>query len=219
MELWEMAQGEMRKAPAEWFAELGYTDPDTDTVAACGHAILQCKTHFRFQPPEFEIYDAETLETRRKAEEAARLREAMVCGGAEWFRCLWDAHLGRRIAPKPSEAPEEPVRSRLEHMLRSRMADPETVEDDALWKQVTKGLPDDPHLPLLLAVSWGLVPEHYDFWFDRADYAPGTAWEAEFAGETQALMDAVASGASLPEPENAAFIAASSLRAASTISR
>ena len=170
VELWEMAQGEMDKAPAEWFAELGYTNPDADAVAACGRALLQCKTHFRFQPPEFEIYDEATVESRRQAEEAARVREAMVCGGADWFRRLWDARIGRQPAPSLSTAPDEAVCRRLEHMLRAHMIDPETVEDEALWKQVTKGLSDDPHLALLLAMTWGLVPEHYNFWLDRADY-------------------------------------------------
>ena len=132
VELWEMAQGEVAHAPAEWFAELGYTSPDADTVAACGRALLQCKTHFRFQPPEFEIYDAATVESRRQAEEAARVREAMVCGGADWFRRLWEARTGRAPVPDRSTAPEEAVCQRLEHMLRARMVDPETVEDEAL---------------------------------------------------------------------------------------
>lgn len=206
VELWEMAQGEMDKAPAEWFAELGYTNPDADAVAACGRALLQCKTHFRFQPPEFEIYDAATVESRRQAEEAARVREAMVCGGADWFRRLWEARIGRHPAPDLSTAPDEAVRHRLERMLRARMIDPETVEDEALWKQVSKGLPDDPHLALLLAMTWGLVPEHYNFWLDRADYAAGTAWEEPFAEETQALIDAVTRGDNMPPAEDSAFI-------------
>ena len=206
MELWEMAQGEMERAPAEWFAELGYTSPDADAVAACGRALLQCKTHFRFQPPEFEIYDAATVESRRQAEEAARVREAMVCGGADWFRRLWEARIGRHPAPDASTAPEEPARGRLEKMLRARMRDPETVEDEALWKQVTKGLPDDPHLALLLAMTWGLVPEHYNFWLDRADYESGTAWEEPLESETQELIRAVEEGGSLPPAEDTVFI-------------
>ena len=206
MELWEMAQGEMDKAPAEWFAELGYTSPDPDTVAACGRALLQCKTHFRFQPPEFEIYDAATVESRRQAEEAARVREAMVCGGADWFRRLWDARIGRHPAPDLSTGPDEAVCHRLERMLRARMIDPETVEDEALWKQVTKGLPDDPHLALLLAMSWGLVPEHYNYWLDRADYEAGTDWEKSFLPDIQALMDAVSLQKGMPPSEDSAFI-------------
>ena len=206
VELWEMAQGELPKARADWFAELGYTSPDADTVAACGRALLACKTHFRFQPPDFEIYDADTVEARRQAEEAARMREAMVLGGAEWFRRLWDARTGKGAVPDPDAAPEEPVRGRLEHMLRARMADPETVEDEALWKQVAKGLPDDPHLPLLLAMTWGLVPEHYNYWLDRADYEAGTAWEEAHSEETAALIAAVADDAKLPPAEETAFI-------------
>ena len=206
MELWEMAQGEVSRAPAEWFAELGYTNPDADTVAACGRALLQCKTHFRFQPPEFEIYDAATVESRRQAEEAARVREAMVCGGADWFRRLWEARIGRHPVPDKSTAPDEAVCQRLERMLRARMIDPETVEDEALWKQVTKGLPDDPYLALLLAMTWGLVPEHYNFWMDRADYEAGTDWEKAFAGETQALVAAVSDEKRMPPAEDAAFI-------------
>ena len=189
MELWEMAQGELDKAPAEWFAELGYTSPDADTVAACGRALLQCKTHVRFQPPVFEIYDAATVESRRQAEEAARVREAMVCGGADWFRRLWEARVGRHAAPDISTAPDEAVRQRLEKMLRARMIDPETVEDEALWKQVTKGLPDDPYLALYLAMTWGLVPEHYNFWMDRADYEAGTDWEKPFAIDSATTRD------------------------------
>ena len=41
LELWELAQGEVEQAPAEWFAELALSEPDMDAVAACGHALLQ----------------------------------------------------------------------------------------------------------------------------------------------------------------------------------
>ncbi len=198
VELWEMAQGEVASASALWLAELAYTEPDADRVAACGRVLLRCKTHFHFQPPEFEIYNAATVEAKMQAEEAARQREAMVSGGAEWFRELWEAHLAKKSVSDPNAAPEEPVRSRLVRMLRSRIKDPESTEDEALWKQVTRGLPDDPFLPLLLAHAWGLVPEHYNFWLDRADYAPGTAWEEAFGEETAALALAVADASRLP---------------------
>lgn len=206
IELWEMAQGELESAPAEWFAELGYTSPDADTVAACGRALLQCKTHFRFQPPTFEIYDAETVESRRQAEEAARVREAMVCGGADWFRRLWEARVSHHPAPPLSTAPSASVLQRLEKMLMARIIDPETAEDEALWKQVIKGLPDDPYLALYLATTWGLVPEHYNFWLARAGYEAGTEWEAPFAAETEALCRAVTAGENMPPAENTSFI-------------
>ena len=146
-------------------------------MAACGHALLACKSNFRFQPPDFEVFSDETVENRRQAEETNRERDALVGGGAEWFRQLWEARqMHKDIPDADTYAPPEPVRSRLAHMLRTRIADPETQEDEALWRQVTKALPDDPHLPLLLAESWGLVPVHHNYWLDRADYDPGDAW-------------------------------------------
>ena len=57
----------------------------------------------------------------------------------------------------------------------NRIADPETSEDDGLWKLMVKGLPDDPFMPLHLAQAWGLVEPHHNYWMDRAGYAPGNA--------------------------------------------
>ena len=58
LELWELAQGEVEQAPAQWFAELAMSEPDMDAVAACGHALMQAKSHFKFNPPNFEVYPA-----------------------------------------------------------------------------------------------------------------------------------------------------------------
>lgn len=192
-ELWELAQGEVEKASALWLAELAESEPDVDHVAACGQALLACKSHFRFQPPEFEIFSAEEVERRRAEAEIRREREELVGGGAEWLRQLWASFQQHKMPPDPALAPPEPVCSRLEHLLRARILDPETQDDDALWKQVSKGLPDDPHLPLLLAQAWGLVPEHYDFWLARAEYEEGDAWSSAFGPEVDEL---VARGAS-----------------------
>lgn len=189
VEIWELAQGEVDRASALWLTELAHSQPDADSVAACGHVLLACKSHFRFQPPNFEVYDAETVEARRQAEEAQRQRESLVGGGAEWFRRLWESRVNRKPVPDAdTTAPPEPVRSRLARLLRARIVDPDTQEDEALWKQVSKGLPDDPHLPLLLAETWGLVPAHYNYWLERADYEPGDAWSGAFAEEIRALI-------------------------------
>ena len=64
--LWELAQGEVDKAQASFFAELLDSEPSVDAVAATGHALLSCRTHFRFVPPNFEIYDAETVARREE---------------------------------------------------------------------------------------------------------------------------------------------------------
>ena len=54
LELWEMSQGEVPEASAQWFAELAGQAGAADSVAACGRALLACKSHFRFQPPVFQ---------------------------------------------------------------------------------------------------------------------------------------------------------------------
>jgi exoribonuclease-2 len=78
------------------------------------------------------------------------------------------------------------------------MRDPENQEHDALWAMLVKGLPDSPHLPVQLLTAWGEVPEHHNFWLDRADYAPGDAWWRPFAEEAQDIVRAVRN---LPLPE------------------
>lgn len=186
-ELWELAQGEVEKASALWLAELAQSDPDVDHVAAYGRALLVCKSHFRFQPPEFEIFSTEEVERRRAEAEIKREREELIGGGAEWFRLLWESSQQRKGSPDTAFLPPEPVRSRLEQLLRTRILDPETLEDDALWKQVSKGLPDDPYLPLLLAQAWGMVPEHYNFWLARAEYEEGDVWASAFEVESGEL--------------------------------
>ena len=204
-ELWELAQGEVEAAPAVWFAELMETAPGPDEVAAYGRALLACKSRFRFQPPDFLVYDAETVERRMAEQKAREEREALVAGGAAFLRLLWEVASGRReLAPQgegplaaegvPWPAPE--IAARLKALLRARMIDPETQEDDALWRLLAKGLPDVPHLPLQLLMAWGELPPHHDFWLDRAGYDAGDSWWRPYAAEVAEL--AVATGAGLP---------------------
>ena len=68
MDVWELAQGEVEVAPASWFAELFESDPTTDHVAAYGRALLACKSHFRFQPPDFQVFSADMVEKRMGGE-------------------------------------------------------------------------------------------------------------------------------------------------------
>ncbi|MBD5416646.1 MAG: RNB domain-containing ribonuclease [Desulfovibrio sp.] len=207
-ELWELAQGEVEAAPARWFAELMETAPGPDEVAAYGRALLACKSHFRFQPPDFQVYDAETVERRLAEQKAREEREALVAGGAAFLRLLWEVASGRKaLAPQgggayaaegvPWPAPE--VADRLKALLRARMIDPETQEDDALWRLLAKGLPDVPHLPLQLLMAWGELPPHHDFWLDRAGYDAGDTWWQPFAPEVAQL--AAGAGPELPPCE------------------
>ena len=197
MDVWEMAQGEVSVAPATWFAELFTSDPSADQVSAYGRALLACKSHFRFQPPDFQVFPADMVE-KRLVEEKNRLeREALIAGGAAFLRMLWDVACRKRELPPPpvegassGEWPSADVAESLEEVLRSRMVDPEGQEFDALWRTLGKGLPDVPHLPLQLLVAWGKVPAHYNFWLDRAGYASGDSWWADCGDEVAALTAA-----------------------------
>lgn len=190
LELWELAQGEVDQAPAEWFAELALSEPDMDAVAACGHALLQAKSHFKFNPPNFEVYPESVVAARLAEQEAARKREELVGKGSAFIRLLWDIHQKKSKASPAAaaDALEPEVRERLRRAILSRIAAPETSEDEALWKLIVKGLPDDPFMPLHLAQAWGLVPPHHNYWMDRAGYAPGDAWSADHKEAVDGLL-------------------------------
>lgn len=197
MDVWELAQGEVEVAPASWFAELFESDPTTDHVAAYGRALLACKSHFRFQPPDFQVFSADMVE-KRMAEEKIRLeRESLIAGGAAFLRLLWDVACRKRELPQPpregaalGEWPSQEVAERLEEVLFSRMIDPESQEWENIWRTLSKGMPDVPHLPLQLLVAWGKVPPHYNFWLDRAGYASGDTWWQACADEVDSLAAA-----------------------------
>ena len=187
--LWSMAQGEMTKATASWFAELELSDPDVDAVAAYGRALLACKTHFKFQSPDFEVFSESVVAARQSEQEASRNREELARQGSAWLSILWEMHCKKRQA-RPQETLSPDVADQLQRLLLRRIADPEAGEDETAWRLLTKGLPDDPLLPLYLAEVWGLVPPHYNFWLDRADYTPGDAWAEAHTEETANLLHA-----------------------------
>ncbi len=201
MDAWDLAQGEVPLAPATWFAELFITDPNADQVAAYGRALLACKSHFRFQPPDFQVFSDEMVE-KRLVEEKTRLeREALMAGGAAFLRLLWDVACRKRDLPPPPAAdstngewPTSEVAERLEEVLRVRMIDPEGQEHETLWRTLAKGLPEVPHLPVQLLMAWGKLPAHYNFWLDRADYTPGDDWWTPHSHEVAALAAAAAAG-------------------------
>ena len=188
MQLWEMAQGEVDKAPAQWFAELLWPAPGVDEVAAVGHALLDCKVHFRFNPPEFEIFSEQEVEIRKSAQEAAELRERLINGGREFIQALWEKYSKSGKESPPDITPD--TAARLETMLRTRLADPEDHEAAALWSELGKGLPELPHMPLFLLQAWGKLPPHYNYLLDRAGYDPDPDWGHAYATEINAVAEA-----------------------------
>ncbi len=197
IDVWELAQGEVEKATAQWFAELFEQDPSIDTIAAYGHALLQCKSHFRFQSTHFEVFSNETVQMRLAEQQAQQQRERLICEGANFFRILWD--VWNKKIPLPSEDnsnlwPRQDIAEILKNILLSRIADPEGSEHEVIWRSLVKGLPYIQHMALHLATAWGLVAPHHNFWLDRAGYAPGDDWSKEYNHDIDIIVDSVNNG-------------------------
>jgi len=197
LELWELAQGEVERAGAEWFASLIFSDPDADAMAAVGRALLEQKTHFKFQPPEFVVLPRETAEARQAEQEAAREREQLVIGGQAFFGALMDARSRRR--PPPSPPADEALARRLRALVLAAVAGTLEHEEQQAWKAITKVLPDDPHLPLHLARAWGLVSEHHNLLLDQEGYAWGDDWSAQHAEQIRDVAARFATRREEPE--------------------
>lgn len=207
LELWDLAQGEVESASAKWFAELQQEAPDTDSIAAIGRMLLVCKTHFKFQTSEFEVYSAEKVANRLAEAEAKKRQEQLVSEGHEFIRALWETHLGKRTPPA---APQEgDVAERLEALIRERIADPDAHDNAELWKQLVRGLApagkpasygasnaaqgqnpaENSFLPILLGQAWGIIPPHYNYLLDRADYSSDRHWDAAYLDDMVATEE------------------------------
>ena len=205
LDVWEMAQGELGQAQAQWFAELLESDPSVDLVAALAHALLLCKTHFRFQPPFFQIFTAEESQKRLDEQKIRLEREALLAGGRNFLQMLWDVALGRRkLPPEPrageslSDWPSQDVCERLEALLRTRMLAPYDNDNESLWLQVSRGLPDAPQLPLQLLLAWNKIPMHYNVWLHASGYAEGDSWWHEVKQDVEKLKQKAHEGFDLP---------------------
>ncbi len=173
-EIWELSQGEVHEAQATWFAELVDSSPTVDDIAAVGRALLACRTRFRFVPPNFEVYDEETVNRREEELRKQKERDRVLVEGQPFFRMLADvAHKRGELWPEEKwPAPE--ICERLEKMARQVLARPDNP--DPLWEPLVKGLGSEGFMPVLLLTAWGRIPPHYNFWYDRADYARGDRW-------------------------------------------
>ncbi len=196
-EWWSLAQGEIARAPAKWFADLAGDSSDADLVAACGHALLACRTHFKFQPPQFDVLSSEQVEKRLEEQSREAERERLLKQGVAFLRALWDTFLKRGAPPdeKSLSVLDEHTLSTLREMLLKRIGEQEG-SDETSWRQLTKTLPDDPHLALHLAQAWGIVGPHHNIWLDRAGYDVGDTWTQAHA---QAIDTLHAEAARVPQ--------------------
>lgn len=188
LEIWEMAQGEMQTASPDWFAGLFWDDPQIDQVSALGRKLLRSKTHFKFNPPFFEIYPLEKVEKLLEDQRINEERERLAAHGQTLLRALWEKHSHGRTFD--CETPPD-IQDKIRELLLAVVADPEAGEYDPLWKKLTTSLPPDPHLALLLAQAWEILPPHYNFLLDRAEYEWGDTWAEAFASEIQAVKTKV----------------------------
>jgi exoribonuclease-2 len=217
LDLWEPAQGEVSRASAEWLAGLLWTDADIDHEAALGHVLLSAKAYFRFSPPDFEVFDRATVEKRLQEVEHNRLRDIVAAAGTRFFHNLWEAR-NRKRGESPPAMPEEldtdGLGDRLKAMLLARAVEPEQTDDAALWKTLVKGLPDAPQLALILAESWGLLPEHYNVLLDRIGYERGEDWAGDFTVECGELIRAAGVLADGLDPDDTPYVSVDAAGAA-----
>ncbi|UJX41909.1 RNB domain-containing ribonuclease [Desulfovibrio sp. JY] len=202
LELWELAQGEVREESAEWFAGLVGEDPDVDAVAAMGRALLGCKTHFKFHPPKFEVFPAELVERRMAEAALAEEREKVVVAGQTFFKELWQGWLSgdRKKGANLAAKLDPDAAEKLKKLLHRLMADAEDPESATLWAMLKKGLPDHPFQAYILATQWGIVPPHYNYLLDQADYAAGDDWWQPLAAEVEARRAGLSALCQEPEP-------------------
>ncbi|WP_243546980.1 ribonuclease catalytic domain-containing protein [Pseudodesulfovibrio tunisiensis] len=202
MELWDLAQGEMESAPLTWFADLLWDTPGPDHFAALGRAMLSAKTHFKFRPPEFEIWPEEKVQERMAKAAEEKEREGVIAAGQKLFKPMWNAHLNGAKYEAPTMEPE--LAKGLETLLRNRIADNLDDNGEKIWTAVSKGLPEHPHLALLLAQTWGVLPRHHNFHLDLAGYAWGDDWSESFSNEIDSLKKALSN--ETPEIDPTPFI-------------
>lgn len=181
MELWELAQGEMDTAPLTWFAGLLWEEPGPDEIAALGRGMLSAKTHFKFRPPNFEIWSAEQVEKKLRQQAEEKAREAVTSAGQTLLKELWTAYNQGRAPKLPPF--EEELSGHLETILRDKIAERLNETDRKIWTAISKGMPDIPHLPLLLAQTWGVLPKHHNYHLDEAEYEWGNEWSESFSNQ------------------------------------
>jgi exoribonuclease-2 len=200
MAVWELSQGEVERAGPEWFAGLVWPKPGPDEVAALGRAMLEAKTHFRFQPPDFEVHPADTVEARLKQRAEEEERARIVEAGQTLFKELWAAvRAGRAVEPDMAAGLDLALSVRLADLLKAKVAGRADERDEKLWSAVSHGIPDQPGLALVLAQAWGVLPPHHNQLLDEAGYDAGDAWSAAFAGEVARQTEAFAAKAVPPE--------------------
>ena len=201
MEIWDLAQGEVEKAPLNWFAGLLWENPNADQISALGRAMIAAKTHFKFQPPEFIIYTQEKVELRLQQQAEEKAHEEIMSVGQDLFKKIWTAReSGGKIRPDQIPTMSDEIAEGLKSFLMDRISGLNEDKSNKMWSALRKGLPDHPHLPLLLAQGWGIVHPHHNYLLDEAEYVFDDSWSTEHSDEVNRLVKAVEEKAGAPCP-------------------
>ncbi|GAB6160938.1 ribonuclease catalytic domain-containing protein [Desulfothermus naphthae] len=185
-EIWQLVHEEVEECTVHWLAELLWETPDANHVAGLGRALVEDKIHFKFVNPNFKIFSPDIVENKLNQLKQAEIERKIIDAGRRFFSILWE----KRQNPKV-ELPhlEENIRNELVLFLKKGIANPDNKGFQSKWKKLTQDIPDQPHLPLILAQIWNLVPKHYNYLLDQADYKWGDEWSEKFKQEIQKIKD------------------------------
>jgi exoribonuclease-2 len=197
LEIWSLAHDEIQTGTVKWFAGLLWDDAEPDQIAALGRLLLNCRTHFKFNPPQFEVFPQEIVDQRIKEQEKLRKQEWLLSNGQSFLKTLWEKRTKKPDLELP--ALNKDLKEELQQILLGQVAEQLDNEQEALWKQLRKGLPDDPHLALLLAQTWGLLGPHHNYLLQRAAYEWSDQWSEEFADDLQRVEASFKQQSSEPE--------------------
>ncbi len=185
-QIWSLLQEEIDKCDIFWLAELLWQEKDIHKTAALGRALLEDKLHFKFQNPYFRIFTPSIVENKLRVLTKKEREEKLFKEGKDFFRKLWEVRTkGGEI---PLLSPE--IEEALKELLKKGIISPDNRSFQKKWKKLTEGIPPDPHLPLLLAQTWKMLPRHYNYLLDQADYKWGDDWSTEHKNEVEKQVKA-----------------------------
>jgi exoribonuclease-2 len=187
LELWSLAQGEVDKAGPRWFAELLWDEVDADRLAALGRALLECKTHFKFQPRSSRSIP------RTRWRPARRRSGAPGSASAWWPRaCSSSASSGTPASRAASgrgtcASPNWPTACGT--CSSAAWPIPRTPRPGRCGTRCARACPRSRTCPCWLARAWGLVGPHHNYLLDQAGYDPSNQWAEAFSGEIEAVRE------------------------------
>ncbi len=195
-ELWDLIKDEVEEFDIVWLAELIWQKIDPDLVAALGRAIIHDKLHFKFQKPHFKVFAPSVVEEKIFQLTKKEKEKELFKKGKEFFTILWQKRQDASIVlPKLEPDIEEDLKS----LLKTGIQSPENKAFYKKWKQIAPDVPEIPHLPLVLAQTWGILPKHYNYLLDQADYKWGNEWSQKYINEIEKIIQTFSKSISKPE--------------------